>query len=46
MPKDEKDNFLWDIGLLQAGIGSAISEEYFKAGIKLGMIIAAQCFLD
>ena len=26
MPKAEKDNYLWDITMLQAGIDSAISE--------------------
>lgn len=46
MPKKKKDNFMWDITLLQAGIDSATSEEYFKEGFKLGMIIATQSFLD
>lgn len=45
MSNEEKNNFLWDISLLQAGIDSATSEEYFKEGFKLGMIIATQCFL-
>lgn len=46
MPKEEKDSILRDIDLLQAGMESAVSEEYFKEGFKLGMLIAAQSFLD
>lgn len=46
MPKRERDDFLWDITLLQAKIDSVISEEYFKEGFKLGMTIVIQCFLD
>lgn len=46
MPKKDRDDLLWDITLLQAKIESAISEEYFKEGFKLGMTIAIQCFLD
>ncbi len=46
MSKDERHDFLWDIFMLQGGIESAASEEFFKEGFKLGMTIAAQCFLD
>ena len=46
MTQEETENVLWDITMLQAGIESVASEEHFKEGFKLGMLLAAQCFLD
>ncbi len=44
--KDEKHKILWDLELAVFGMGSVYSKEYFKAGFKLGLTIAAQNFLD
>lgn len=46
MPKEKKDKFLFDIPLLQMGIESEASQKFFEEGFKLGMRIAAHCFLS
>ncbi|MBD5132554.1 MAG: hypothetical protein HDT28_08235 [Clostridiales bacterium] len=45
MTEEEKYKLMWDITMLQGSLESEASQEYFKEGFKLGMMIAAQCFL-
>ncbi len=44
--KEEKYNIIWDIDLAMGAVVDVYINEYFKAGFKLGITIAAQNFLD
>ncbi|MDE5667681.1 MAG: hypothetical protein K2I29_05520 [Clostridia bacterium] len=44
--KEEKHNIIWDIDLAMGAVVDVYINEYFKAGFKLGLTIAAQNFLE
>lgn len=46
MPEEEKRDILNKIFFAQCGAECVASEEYFKEGFKLGLILGAQNFLE
>ena len=46
MSDDERRNVLDKIFDAESGMQSVYADEYFKAGFKLGLTLAAQNFLD
>lgn len=46
LPEDEKRKVLQDLDVAQGSILCVYAEEYFKAGFKLGLSLAAQNLLD
>lgn len=46
MSEEEKHEIMWKFELAQGGMESTTADEYFKQGFKLGLILAAQNFLD
>lgn len=46
LPDDEKRRLLRDLDTAQGGMFVEYADEFFKAGFKLGLSLAAQNFLD
>lgn len=45
LSEDEKREILWKLSLAQGGMESVYADEFFKAGFKLGLTLAAQNLL-
>lgn len=46
MTEEEKDEALWKFEAAQSEVEAITADEYFKQGFKLGLILAAQNFLE
>jgi len=46
LSKEEKQKIMWDLSLAHGGMESAVCDEYFKEGFRLGLILGAQNFLN
>ncbi|MDE6355713.1 MAG: hypothetical protein K2L67_00505 [Clostridia bacterium] len=46
MTEEEKNETLWQLETAVGGLEEVITNEYFKHGFKLGLIIAAQNLLE
>ncbi|MDE6356242.1 MAG: hypothetical protein K2L67_03265 [Clostridia bacterium] len=46
MTEKEKDEIMWRFATAQGEVEAIIADEYFKQGFKLGLILAAQNFLE
>ena len=46
MSEKEKYNTIWNLDMAQSGMEASMSEQYFKAGFKLGLKIAMQSLID
>lgn len=46
MTEKEKDEIMWRFATTRGGLEEITAKEYFKRGFKLGLIIAAQNFLE
>ena len=46
LPEEEKKKIEWDLSVAHSGMASVAADEFFKAGFKLGLKLAAQNFLD
>lgn len=46
MSKEEKHKVLWDLETAQMEMECICSDDHFKEGFKLGLLLAVQSFLD
>lgn len=46
LTEEEKDEALWKFETARGGLEAITADEYFKQGFKLGLILAAQNFLE